>query len=53
MLQEPKVLVTKYYRHPEIYKPNTADMETHRVKIGIAMNKHEVLAITGWTGIYR
>ena len=47
MLREIKVLVTKHYRHPYIYKLNSADKETHRFKIETAMNKHEILAITG------
>ena len=47
ILREVKVLVTKYYRHPYIYRSNSTDKETHRVKIGTMMNKHEILAITG------
>ena len=48
-LREVLVLVTKYYRHQYICKLNSADKETHRVKIGTKMNKHEILTITGCT----
>ena len=39
------------YRHPYIYKLNSADKETHRVKIGTKINKHEILAVTGCTWV--
>ena len=39
-------MVTKYYRHPYIYRSNSADKETYRVKFGTTMNKHEILANT-------
>ena len=39
-------LVTKYYRHLYIYKSNSTDKETQKVKIGTMINKHEILAIT-------
>ena len=55
-------MVTKYYRHPNIRKLNSADKEiprvkvgttmykhSYRVKFGTTMNKHEILAITGYT----
>ena len=49
ILREVKALVTKHYRHLYIFKLNSADKETHRVKIGTTMNKHEILTITGCT----
>ena len=51
ILQEVQVLVTKYYRHLYIYRSNSADRETYRVKIGSTMNKHEILANTGCKSI--
>ena len=42
---------TKYYRHPYIYRLDSADKETYWVKIGTTMNKHEILANTGCTSI--
>ena len=44
-----KDIGTKYYRHPYIYRLNSADKETYRVK----MNKYEILANTGCTSIDR
>ena len=49
ILREVKVLVTKYYRHPYVYKLKSIDKETHRVNIGTTMSQHEVLAITECT----
>ena len=49
ILQEVKVFVTKYYGHPYINKSNSTDKDTHRIKIGTVMDKHEILAITGCT----
>ena len=46
ILREVKLLVRKYYRHPYIYKLNSADKETHRVEIGTTMNQQDVLAVT-------
>ena len=46
-------MITKYYRHPYIYKLKSTDRETHRVDIGTTMNQYEVLVTTGRTRIDR
>ena len=53
ILREVKVLMKKYYRDPYIYKSNSTDKETYRLKIGTAINKREILRNTGCKSIDR
>ena len=44
-------MITKYYRHPYIYRSNSADKETYRVEVRTTMNKYEMQVNTGRTSI--